>query len=60
MAGQRGFFARDERHAALSATGDPLARLAAVVEFELFRAELAAALDCSGPANGGRPRTAPC
>jgi len=45
----------DRRYAALSAAGDPLERLASVVEFELFRAELDAALDRSDRAKGGRP-----
>jgi hypothetical protein len=40
MAGQPGFFDADE----LSASGDPLERLRAVVDFELFRPELEAAL----------------
>jgi transposase, IS5 family len=35
--------------------GDPLARLAMVVEFELFRPELEAALARSDRARGGRP-----
>jgi transposase, IS5 family len=55
MAGQPGFFDRDTRSAALSAAGDPLARLAAVVEFEPFRPELDAALERSDRARGGRP-----
>ena len=55
MAGQPGFFDRDERYAALSAAGDPLERLAAVVDFELFRGELDAALSRSDRAKGGRP-----
>ena len=55
MPGQPGFFDRDERYAALSAAGDPLARLAAVVDFELFRDELDAALDRADRARGGRP-----
>src|SRR5918999_5147010 len=55
MAGQPGFFDLDERYAALSAAGDPLERLAAVVEFELFRGELDTALDRSDRARGGRP-----
>jgi IS5 family transposase len=55
MAGQPGFFDLDERYAALSAAGDPLERLASVVDFELFRAELDAALDRSDRARGGRP-----
>ena len=42
--GQLGFFDVDERLAALSAAGDPLERLGAVVDFELFRPVLDAAL----------------
>jgi IS5 family transposase len=55
MAGQPGFFDLDERYASLSAASDPLARLLAVVDFELFRDELEAALDRSDRARGGRP-----
>ena len=55
MAGQPGFFDRDRRYAALSAAGDPLERLALVVDFELFRDELEAALARSDRAKGGRP-----
>jgi hypothetical protein len=55
MAGQRGFFDTDERLRWLSAAGDPLERLAAMVDFELFRAELDAALGRSDRARGGRP-----
>jgi hypothetical protein len=44
MAGQPGFFDADERLRALSASGDPLDRLWAVVDFELFRPELEAVL----------------
>jgi IS5 family transposase len=55
MAGQPGFFDVDERLASLSAAGDPLERLAAVIDFELFRAELEAALERSDRARGGRP-----
>lgn len=44
MAGQRGFFDSDERLKALSAAGDPLERLAKVVDFEVFRGDLEAAL----------------
>ena len=55
MAGQRGFFDVDERYASLSAAGDPLERLLAVVDFELFRGGLDAALDRSDRARGGRP-----
>ena len=45
----------DERYGALSAAGDPLERLAAVVDFELFRPDLDAALDRSEQDKGGRP-----
>ena len=55
MVGQPGFFDLDERYAALSAAGDPLERLAAVVDFELFRPELDAALERSDRTKGGRP-----
>ena len=55
MAGQGGFFDTDERFQWLSAAGDPLERLAAVVDFELFRPELEAALGRSDRAKGGRP-----
>ena len=55
MIGQPGFFDLDERYGALSAAGDPLERLAAVVDFELLRGELDAALDWSDRAKGGRP-----
>jgi transposase, IS5 family len=55
MAGQPGLFDVDERYASLSAAGDPLERLLAVVDFELFRGGLDAALDRSDRARGGRP-----
>ena len=50
-----GFFDLDDRYAALSATGDPLERLAAVVDFEMFRPALDAALKRSDRSKGGRP-----
>ncbi|EQB33928.1 hypothetical protein M529_02640 [Sphingobium ummariense RL-3] len=37
MAVQPGFFDLSDRYEALSAAGDPLERLSAVVDFELFR-----------------------
>ena len=40
MRGQAGFFDVDERLKQLSAKGDNLERLSAVVDFELFRADL--------------------
>lgn len=55
MAGQAGFFDLDERYAALSKAGDPLVRLAEVVDFEVFRKPLAEALRRSDRAKGGRP-----
>jgi len=60
MARQPGLFDLEERYAALSAAGDPLERLAAVVDFELFRPELDAALDRSDRAKGGDRRTIRC
>lgn len=44
MVGQPGFFDLLDRYEALSAAGDPLERLAAVVDFEVFRGPLVAAL----------------
>ena len=55
MAGQPGFFDGDERLRALSAAGDPLERLAQVIDFEVFRDDLEAALSRSDRAKGGRP-----
>jgi transposase len=55
MAGQPGFFDAAERLQALSVAGDPLERLAAAVDFGLFRAELDAALRRSDRSKGGRP-----
>lgn len=37
MAGQPGFFDLSDRYVALSGAGDPLERLAGVVDFEVFR-----------------------
>lgn len=55
MAGQPGFFDIDERLKELSAKGDALERLNAVVNFELFRADLEAAVPRSDRSKGGRP-----
>ena len=55
MAGQPGFFDLSDRYEALSAAGDPLERLAAVVDFEVFRGPLAAVLPRSPRGKGGRP-----
>lgn len=53
MPGQAGFFDTDERLRALSAAGDPFERLVAVVDFELFRPELEAALPRADHSRGG-------
>jgi IS5 family transposase len=50
-----GFFDVEERLAGLSKKGDELERLAAVVEFELFRPELERAVPRADRAKGGRP-----
>ena len=55
MAGQPGFFDAEQRLRWLSASGDPLDRLRAVVDFEAFRAELEAALPRADRSRGGRP-----
>jgi IS5 family transposase len=55
MAGQPGFFDLDHCYEALSASGDPLERLGALVDFEIFRKPLAKALRRSDRAKGGRP-----
>ncbi len=54
-AGQSGFWDVQERLRELSAQGDPLEKLAATVDFEIFRAELAAAMGARDRAKGGRP-----
>ena len=59
MAGQQGFFDNEERLTALSAAGDPLERLALVVDFEVFRVELEVALSRSDRSKGGRPPYGP-
>ena len=55
MRGQAGFFDVDDRLKQLSAKGDSLERLNAVVDFELFRADLERAVPRSDRAKGGRP-----
>jgi len=52
---QTGFFDVDERLQRLSDLGDQLEAYGATVDFELFRAELEAALAYSDGAKGGRP-----
>ena len=55
MVVQRGFFDLDARYAALSAAGDPLEKLSALIDFEIFRPALDAALQRSDGSKGGRP-----
>ncbi len=55
MAGQAGLFDLEERLALLSAKGDSLERLSAVIDFELFRPELARAVPRADRRKGGRP-----
>ena len=55
MRGQAGFFDIDERLKELSAKGDALERLNAIVDFEVFRPDLARAVPRSDGSKGGRP-----
>src|SRR5580658_10203787 len=55
MRGQPGFFDVEERLKQLSAKGDELERLNAVVDFELFRGDLERAVPRSDRLKGGRP-----
>jgi IS5 family transposase len=55
MPGQAGFFDMDERLREISAKGDALERLNAIVDFELFRPDLARAVPRSDGSRGGRP-----
>jgi transposase, IS5 family len=55
MAGQPGFFDVDERLRRLSDLGDQLETFGRVVDFEIFRPDLEAALSYSDAAKGGRP-----
>jgi transposase, IS5 family len=50
-----GFFDVDERLAELSAKGDDLERLNALIDFELFRGALEAAVERGDRSKGGRP-----
>src|SRR5512134_350864 len=52
---QTGFWDVEDRLRELSEHGDPLERLAATVDFEIFRADLVAALGPRDPAKGGHP-----
>ena len=55
MRGQRELFDVDDRLKRLSDFGDQLETFRAAVDFELFRAELTAALAYSDGSEGGRP-----
>src|SRR5580765_1836020 len=55
MGRQSGFFDIDERLKELSAKGDDLERLNAIVDFEIFRPHLAQAVPRSDGSKGGRP-----
>src|ERR687894_263800 len=55
MRGQAGFFDLDQRLKELSAKGDDLERLNAIVDFEAFRPDLARAVPRSDGSRGGRP-----
>ena len=53
--GTPGFFDIDERLAELSAKGDDLERVKALVDFEMFRSTLEAAVPRGDRSKGGRP-----
>jgi len=55
MRGEPGFFDVDERLKELSAKGDDLERMKAIVDFEMFRSDLERAVPRSDRARGGRP-----
>jgi IS5 family transposase len=55
MRGQAGFFDVDERLKELSAKGDHLERLTAIIDFERFRADLEQAVPRADRSRGGRP-----
>ena len=55
MASQPGFWDVEDRYAALSQAGDPLEKLSAVVDFEIFRSVLTKAIRRATGMGGGRP-----
>ena len=55
MQGQNGFWDVEDRLKELSAEGDPLEKLAATVDFEMFRPVLRTAFGRSAGGKGGRP-----
>jgi transposase, IS5 family len=60
MAGQPGFFDGEERLKALSSAGDPLERLAQVVDFEVFRTDLETVLARSDRSKAAAHPTTQC
>ena len=50
-----GFFDLDDRLAELSAKGDDLERVKALIDFEMFRPALEAAVPHADRSKGGRP-----
>ncbi|POR39955.1 transposase [Methylobacterium sp. V23] len=56
---QPGFVDPDERYQLLSENGDPLVKLAALIDFEAFRPKLSTALKRSDGSKGGRPHYNP-
>jgi hypothetical protein len=57
MAGHAGFFDGEERLRALSAAGDPLERLAQVIDFGVLRGDLERARSRLDRAKAGSPTT---
>ena len=57
MVGQPGFWDFERSLEALPAEGDPLERLAATVDFEMFRPDLLRALRRRDPCKGGPAST---
>lgn len=55
MRGQPGFWDLDERYERLSAVGDPLEKLNAIIPWAVFEKPLAKALKRSDGSKGGRP-----
>lgn len=55
MGGQSGLFDLQDRYEELSKSGDPLERLLAVVDFEIFHPTLDGALGRKDRYKGGRP-----
>jgi IS5 family transposase len=55
MVREPGLFDLDDRYRKLSEVGDPLVRLSALINFEVFRPALTKALNRSDGSKGGRP-----